>query len=185
MIIRHAEKPAGSVQGIDTDGNNGAENLTVQGWQRAGALARFFAPMNNQFQQQGIAQPQFLFASGSVSKKQKRDDGNGSKSQRPAQTITPLGQLINVTINLNFVAGQETEVATAAVTSGGVALIAWQRENIPAIAAAIPGARAFPGAWPAGRFDVVWVFDLQPNGTYSFSQVPQMLLAGDLASLIT
>jgi len=31
-------------------------------------------------------------------------------------------------------------------------------------------------AW--NRFDIVWVFDLRPDGTYLFSQVPQMLLAG-------
>ena len=107
MIIRHAEKPEGSIQGVDIDGNDGAEHLTVQGWQRAGALARFFAPVSAQFQHPGIAQPQFLFASGPVDKKQKNaDDGNGSKSKRPEETITPLSQLINVAINLNFVKGR-------------------------------------------------------------------------------
>jgi hypothetical protein len=29
-------------------------------------------------------------------------------------------------------------------------------------------------------FDLVWVFDLPPDGKYLFNQVPQMLLAGDL-----
>jgi len=53
MVIRHAEKPEGSIQGVDIDGNDGPENLVVQGWQRAGALARFFAPLNSQFQHAG------------------------------------------------------------------------------------------------------------------------------------
>ncbi len=185
MIIRHAEKPDGSAQGVDISGNDGTENLTVQGWQRAGALARFFAPLTSQLQRLGIAQPQFLFASGPVSKTQKKDDGNGSKSQRPQQTITPLSQLIHVTIDSTFVKGQETQVAAAAVASVGVALIAWQHENIPAIAAAIPGASGFPSLWPGNRFDIVWVFDLQSDGAYSFSQVPQMLLAGDPPSILT
>ena len=96
MIIRHAEKPEGSVQGVDISGNDGPENLTVQGWQRAGALARFFAPLSSQFQRPGIAQPQLLLASGPVSKTEKKDDGDGSKSQRPEETITPLSQLIDV-----------------------------------------------------------------------------------------
>ncbi len=37
-----------------------------------------------------------------------------------------------------------------------------------------------PQKWPGDRFDVVWVFDLvTPSSSYSFSQVPQRLLAGD------
>ena len=36
MVIRHAEKPEGAVQGVDADGNDGKEFLIVQGWQRAG-----------------------------------------------------------------------------------------------------------------------------------------------------
>ena len=77
-------------------------------------------------------------------------------------------------------------MAEAAAACGGIALIAWQHENIPAIASAIHGASGFPTKWPGTRFDIVWVFDLQADGkSYSFSQVPQMLLAGDLASVIT
>jgi len=29
------------------------------------------------------------------------------------------------------------------------------------------------------RFDIFYVFDLQKDGTYKFSQVPQMALVGD------
>ena len=159
----------------------------MQGWQRAGALVRFFSPLSAQFQQLGIDQPQFLFASGPVSKKDKQA-GTGSKSFRPEQTITPLSQFRgeDFPINLNFAEGEETEVAAAVVECGGVAAIAWQHENIPAIAYAILGENGVvPAQWPGDRFDVVWVFDLQPGGEYLFSQVPQMLLAGDLPSVIT
>ena len=186
MLIRHAEKPDGSAQGIDADGVAGKESLIVQGWQRAGALVRFFAPADAQFQHPGIARPTSLFASGAVSRKEK--EGVGSKSLRPEQTLTPLSQFLGseVPFRLDFAEGQEAELAAAAVASEGVVLIAWQHEAIPAIANAIFGkAGAVPSKWPGDRFDVVWVFDLQPNGGYSFSQAPQMLLAGDLAFVIT
>jgi len=185
MLIRHAEKPEGAVQGVDVNGNDGKEFLIVQGWQRAGALVRFFAPASPEFQRPGIEQPQFLFASGPVSKEQKQA-GNGSKSFRPEQTITPLSQLLGNTINLNFVEGEEAQVAAAATACAGVVLIAWQHEEIPTIADAILGKTGVvPSTWPGNRFDVVWVFDLSQDGEYSFSQAPQMLLAGDLPSVIT
>jgi hypothetical protein len=185
MLIRHAEKPDGTAQGVDIDGNAGKEFLTVRGWQRAGALVRFFAPTNAECQRQGVGQPGFLFASGPVSKK--KGAGDGSKSERPEQTITPLSEFLGDTVplNLNFVQGEEREVATAATSCAGVVLIAWQHEDIPAIAAAILGKTGVvPAKWPGDRFDIVWVFDLQSSGQYSFSQVPQMLLAGDLPSVI-
>jgi hypothetical protein len=187
MIIRHAEKPEGSIQGVDINGNDGTEFLIVQGWQRAGALVRFFAPSSAQFQRAGIAQPQFLFASGPVIKKDKKT-GTGSKSYRPEQTITPLSEFLGDTVPLNvdFVEGEEAQVAAAAVACDGVALIAWQHEEIPAIADAILGkSGVVPSKWDGTRFDLVWVFDLQAGGEYSFSQVPQLLLAGDAASVIS
>jgi len=43
-----------------------------------------------------------------------------------------------------------------------------------------------PQKRPGDRFDVVWVFDLdKTTGEYSFSQVPQNLLAGDQDSPIS
>lgn len=186
MLIRHAEKPDGTIQGVDVNGNDGKDFLAVQGWQRAGALARFFAPLSLPFQHPGIEQPQYLFASGPVSKKQKKAT-NGSKSYRPQQTLTPLSQLLGskVPLDTRLVQGEEAQVAAAATDCAGVALIAWQHEDIPVIADAILGKTGVvPSKWPGSRFDVVWVFDLQPDGKYSFTQVPQMLLAGDLPSLI-
>src|SRR5215471_8740957 len=131
MLIRHAEKPEGAVQGVDLNGNEGNEFLVVQGWQRAGALARFFAPVSTQVHRPGIEQPQHIFASGPVSKKQKKI-GNGSKSFRPEQTVTPLSQLLGdaVPLNLDFAEGHEQEVAAAAKACDRVVLIAWQHEEI-------------------------------------------------------
>ena len=46
MLIRHGEKPAddGSMHGVDEAGRADANELSVRGWQRAGALARLFVP---------------------------------------------------------------------------------------------------------------------------------------------
>jgi hypothetical protein len=50
------------------------------------------------------------------------------------------------------------------------------------IANFIPGAEVVPQNWPKDRFDVIFVFTLNPlAGTYSFAQVAQRVLAGDSA----
>ena len=41
-----------------------------------------------------------------------------------------------------------------------------------------------PTKWPHDRFDIVWVFTRQHDGTWKFTQVPQLLLAGDKRSVI-
>ncbi len=76
-------------------------------------------------------------------------------------------------------------MARAAQACSGPVLIAWQHEGISAIANSILGAKIAPQSWPGDRFDLVFVFTLDPlDGTYSFAQVTQRLLAGDSASLI-
>ena len=91
---------------------------------------------------------------------------------------------MGVDVNLNFSKGEEMALAAAATCSGPV-LIAWRHEDINAIANAILGDNSAPQTWPAGRFDVVFVFTLSPSdGTYSLAQVMERLLAGDSADLI-
>ena len=38
MVIRHAEKPNGQATGVKESGEPSSRDLTVRGWQRAGAL---------------------------------------------------------------------------------------------------------------------------------------------------
>jgi hypothetical protein len=93
--------------------------------------------------------------------------------------------LIGVDINLTFSKGEERELAEAAKACHGPVLIAWRHEGIPLISNAILGTAAAPQSWPKERFDVVFVFTLNPStGTYSFAQVTQRLLAGDPAEPI-
>ena len=175
MIIRHAEKPPASGQpfGVTAEGNQDVESLIIQGWQRAGALACFFAPTQGPLQNAELATPQFLFASQSKS---------GGGSARPVETITPLASKLGLTITTHKKSDLD-KVAADAMACGGIVLICWQHEDIPfPIANVIVGNQTtVPQKWPGRSLDIVWVFDLsaRSSSSYSFSQVPQNLLVGD------
>jgi hypothetical protein len=174
MVIRHAEKPADTPppQGVDADGNADPESLIPQGWQRAGAVACLFDPARGPLQAAELATPQAIYASGV---------GKHSHSLRPQETVTPLATRLGVPIDTSFLKGDETAMAADAIAQDGVVLICWEHQDIPTIANQILGNQTTaPQTWPGARFDMVWVFDLDTaGGTYAFSQVPQLLLAGD------
>jgi hypothetical protein len=181
MIIRHGEKPAGHVAGVDESGASGGHHLSVRGWQRAGALTCLFAPARGPLQSPLLARPEFIFASAAV------DDpvpGN-SRSRRSEETVRPLAAVVGVEVDLRFSKGGEKALAAAAMACGGPVLVAWHHENISAIVNAIAGAKIAPQNWPSERFDLVFVLTLnQADGTYGFAQVPQCLLAGDSSAVI-
>jgi hypothetical protein len=181
MIIRHAEKPAGKVAGVDESGASSAHDLSVRGWQRAGALACLFAPAHGPLQNALLAKPAFIFASAAATDPEPGD----TKSRRSEETVTPLARLIGVDIKLDFSKGQETALARAALACNGPVLIAWRHEGIPVIANCILGAKVALPSWPKDRFDVIFVLTLNAlDGTYSFAEVMQCLLAGDSAEAI-
>jgi hypothetical protein len=181
MVIRHAEKPGGRFAGVTEWGETNAHGLSVRGWQRAGALCCLFAPAYGPLQNALLAKPAFIFASASV---EDPTPGN-SRSRRSLETVSPLAQRIGIEVDLSFSKGEEKALAEAAQACPGPVLIAWQHENISTIAHAILGAKIAPQTWPPDRFDVIYVFTLDPlAGTYSFAQVPQCLLAGDSPSPI-
>jgi len=179
MLIRHAEKPAkdSTPYGVTAKGERSKESLAVRGWQRAGALANLLAPTNGRFQHPALAKPQFLYASKPVTRK---------GSRRPVETLVPLAQKLAVRIHANFQRADYESMLEEAILSKGVVLICWQREYIPDIAAHILGNdRIAPDEWPDDCFDMIWVFDLHPSRLkYSFKQVPQKLLEGDLTTPI-
>jgi broad specificity phosphatase PhoE len=165
MVIRHAEKPNGA-PGLLPDGAENPEALTATGWKRANALVGLFNPTGGASARPPLARPAILFAS-------------GSKSLRPQQTIAPLATALNLSVT-TFLKGQEAELVAAAKQAAGPALISWQHEAIPEIAALIRGsADGVPPKWPDHRFDLVWVFDLQPSGAWGFAQVPEFVMPGD------
>ena len=179
IVIRHAEKPPSEPPpyGITLDGAREKESLTARGWQRAGALASFFAPGNGAFQDPSLAKPQFLYASKPVKHK---------GSRRPFETIMPLAEKLKIRINSDFLKFETESMLKDAFLCDGVVLICWQREYIPQITDQILVSKAVaPPEWPEDRFDMVWVFDRNPSSAqYSFKQVPQSLLMGDLATLM-
>jgi broad specificity phosphatase PhoE len=175
MVIRHAEKPNGD-PGVMPDGTPNPEALTAAGWRRAEALAGSFKPPNRQFADPLLATPQTIFASGV---------GRHSNSLRPQQTVTPLATMLHLTINTDYPKGEEDKLVRAATTAGGVVLISWEHEAIPVIAGLIRGGdQGIPRQWLGDRFDLVWVFDRGDGGTWSFNQVPQLLMPGDSADPI-
>ena len=161
LLIRHAEKPDNDSRGVNSDGSPDDKSLTVRGWQRAGALSAQFADAR------------FLFAS-------------HSSSSRPRQTLEPLSAKQNALLNLDFGKGDESQLAAAAKACGGVVVICWQHEYMSAVANAILGdTTTAPQKWLEDRFDVTWVFDLdERTGGYAFTQLPQLLLAGDSYDVI-
>ena len=179
LLLRHAEKPAKdeAPYGVTQKGERSKESLEVRGWQRAGALTNLFVPANGHLQHPSLATPQFLYASKPLRRK---------GSRRPIETITPLAEKLAVEINSEFQRSEIEDMIEEVFSREGVVLICWQREYIPEIASLILGNENLaPSEWPEDRFDVIWVFDLDPSWSkYSFKQVPQKLLGGDLTTPI-
>jgi hypothetical protein len=152
----------------------------VQGWQRAGALATFFDPSCGPLQDPHLATPQFIYASKAV-------PHTGSDSLRPQETVTPLINKLDLDpscINFSFQKGQEDLVAESALARPGVVLICWEHKNLIAIVQGIlrnqPETQGIPRKWPGSHYDLVWIFHWNASTSmYDFSQIPQLLLAGD------
>jgi len=198
MIIRHGEKPPESPAspppfGVTPEGMQDEHSLSVRGWQRAGALATLFAASRPA--PPPIDTPHFIYAvKVDNDLDHPRDTAGekiGTKGKRTQQTVAPIAEKLGTlaTLDFTFDKGDEAAMITSAMARRGIVLVCWVHENIPRIASLIPvnTATPVPTGWPddasgVGRFDVVWTFELDPSGaTYRFSQIPQMLLAGDLA----
>lgn len=173
MLIRHSERPSPDkkFRGVDISGRKDKENITVRGWQRAGALVRFFAPHGDRFAHPALARPRALYACKA---------GPSAPSLRPQQTLLPLSELLtDVELNCDFYEGEEEALVRHVLAGPGPALIAWKHLTMHVIADLVLGDRATaPQYWPFERYDLVWVFDLSGGGP-RFTQVPQLLLAGD------
>ena len=177
MFVRHGEKPEKGVKGVTPQGKDDKEDLIVLGWQRAGALARFFWPRDPATMPTGLARPATIFAAAVNA---------ASKSIRPQHTVLPLSQLSGIALNTNYGDGNEAALATAAKAAAvnGPVLVAWQHQQIPCLIANVAGTPLAP-KWPGERFDLVWVLDSADGGkSWTFSQVPQLLLAGDSAAWV-
>lgn len=175
VLIRHGEKPAPGLQGVNVDGTASEHSLITRGWQRAGALARLLVPRPGQDPVAGLPVPEMLFA---ASPKAAGADPR-EKSRREEETITPTADLIGIDASLEYGKGEEEAVAARVRASAQPVLIVWEHENIPKLARAIAPECEIPTMWPDERFDMVWLFRPDTQGGFSFVQIPQLLLAGD------
>jgi hypothetical protein len=172
MIIRHAEKPlhpSGSPHGVTPDGDRDAHSLTVDGWVRAGALVGLFAPARGE-PPSGLRRPDTIYGSAHA----------GGHSKRSEQTVTPLAARLGLDVIKRYAAGDETHLARELRTRPGATLVSWHHEAIHLITEQLGEVTPTPPArWPHDRFDVVWIFT-RSGPAWRFTQVPQMLLPGDL-----
>src|SRR5579859_4416990 len=148
MIIRHAEEPddAGTDLGVDRHGMQNSHELSVRGWQRAGALVRFFNPLTDVGP---VQKPGAIFATAITAQ---------SKSLRPQGTVAPLGEDLAIDVDNRFTEGQEAELAEAVMAAAECVLICWHHGHIPAIVAALGTvAPSPPQKWPGARYDLVWM----------------------------
>ena len=178
MIIRHGEKhtDGGRERGVNIEGEHTKHELTVRGWQRAGALARYFAPVGGNPPNARISTPQSIIASAATP---------DSPSLRAQHTVLPLADLLRIEIDKRFPEGEETLCAAAALAAPSPVLISWHHSHIPRLVRAIAGKQVgCPAHWPDDRFDVVWILDREGEGDWRFSQVAQCLFAQDSAQTI-
>jgi hypothetical protein len=176
MIIRHGEKPAdppvpaGAPIGVSELGQPDEHDLIVRGWQRAGALARLFAPVGGRPAGAKLSTPTVLFAPG---------PGAIDKSARALHTLGPLSALTGLAIDSALGVGDEEKLAAAVLEKEGVVLVAWEHKKIQDIVAYLTGRTIASPHWPGKRFDMVLVLTPSP---WRLEQVPQMVLAGDLST---
>ena len=180
MLVRHAEKPGvdGKPSGVTIDGLPDSESLTPRGWQRAGALVGLFASDSIAGRQAILPVPTHLFAS---------QVGPQSSSRRPLETLQPLGERLGLSVDTRFLKEELGQLARAVRGIDGVVLISWEHHLIPSISNMIVGnTTTVPQIWPDDRFDLVWLIDCSvPGQPPEFRQVPELLLSGDQASVIS
>lgn len=174
MVIRHAEKP-GSVEptGVDENGVANLHSLTVRGWQRAGALVRFFCTPSRP----GIARPTTIVASAHT------DVAYGPEevtSRRSEQTVMPLRDRVRVDYWGDIHTGDEDLLVERLKQTKGVVLVAWTHKRIHNIIA--PFVESLAPDWDGTCFDAVWILDRKPDGGYTLRSINQDLLAGDAPS---
>lgn len=159
MVMRHGEKPS------DEDDHS----LSSKGKARAEALAGLFAPVTGVLRE-GLYKPDRLIAS----------KGN-TASMRMVETVMPLKLRTGLPLNTRYdFEEQESEVGKWLAQRLDITLVCSEHSAIVEMCKNLgkisPG---MPKKWPSDRFDVIWVFTSDDGKNWKFTQVPQLLLAGD------
>jgi hypothetical protein len=174
MIIRHAEKHqhGSNDRGVSEDGRPAHHELTVRGWQRAGALVHLFAPAGGLPDGAPMQTPRSIFAS---------DATKDSPSLRAMHTVGPLAAALGLPIDHTFAEEEEAALASVVIAAPSPALIVWHHGAIPRLVRKIAGkVSGCPAHWPDDRFDLIWILERNaPHASWSFAQLTQRLLPGD------
>jgi broad specificity phosphatase PhoE len=171
MIIRHAEKPlpGHTARGITHSGRPDKRSLTVDGWQRAGALIDLLAPARG-LPPAGLRRPDAIYGSAAMH----------GRSKRAIETVKPLADRLGIPVVDRFAPGDEAKLAEELIARPGVSLVSWHHKSISKIIEHLGAVKpAAPARWPEDRYDMVWTLTRDGDG-WRFEQVPQLLLAGDL-----
>lgn len=165
MVIRHGEKPA--------DKND--HTLNSVGRARAEALAGLFSPSSGVLRA-GLYRPDRLIASKGT-----------TASMRPLRTLQPLQLRTGLPMNTRYdFEAQEAEVGGWLAQRLDVTLVCGEHSALVAVCKALGKVTPkLPKAWDDKRFDVVWVFTSDDGANWTFTQVPELLLAGDKAKGIS
>lgn len=158
IIIRHAEKP-------DT-GNE----LSLGGQERTAALAWYFQGTPEVLK---FGKPKAIFAQSS---------NNATSSLRPIQTVQPLADALQLTIDQSF-ERDDYEAMVAMILrndayTGKTVLICWEHKVIPKIAAAL-GVEDAPNKWHGESFDRTWLITFEAQNAPKLLDLPQKLMYGD------
>jgi hypothetical protein len=209
MIIRHGEKP-----GNPANDGDGGPDLSILGSARAAALPSLFTPspasmpltpptpmqpsccvapdkdhFTGKYVSSGLPAlpplfpvPNFLFAT------QQSGTKDDPGSNRPYETITPLSEALQLSINNNYSNNDYADVVTEILTTNPakyanqVVLICWHHGNIPKLVEAfgVPASELPFPKWPATVFDLVC--QITWSGTQAGLTIGyQQLLFGDSA----
>jgi hypothetical protein len=174
MIIRHAEKPDESFpgSGFTENGDKDKKSLVIRGWQRTGAWATLFSGLGGT----EYLTPNFIYAA------TPGGEENKGASNRPAETVAPLGEKLEKSVNMKYAQGQEAGLMREVLGLSGNVLVCWEHRAIVGdILPRIPSVEgSLPAKWNGDRFDVVLRFDgSSPSGPLTFRALYPCLLSKD------
>jgi hypothetical protein len=178
LIIRHGEKPGETSPGLTIEGRDDEHSLVIRGWQRAGTWTALFGSLANH----AYPRPDFVYAANP----DKEPTGDHNITQRPYETIIPLGEKLGITPITKFGVGDEEALVAEIIGLTGTVLICWEHKKIgDAILPLVASGQIIPGLprhWDAERFDVVLRFARDTEQSpWQFRQQFPMLMAGDSA----
>ncbi len=160
IVIRHGEKP------------DAGDELNERGFARAKALVEYFKTNPAVIK---YGPPAAIYAM--------QPKGPGG-SVRAIQTVQPLADALNLTIDSDWKKDQLDELVAAVMSAPGLegktVLICWEHKVIPAMVRRF-GWTTAPARWDGAVFDRAWIIDFNGDRPVAFTDAPEHVLPGDSA----